>query len=162
MESECTTPEPLSQLLKDLIVGPDRRRGLGSYNKLRRSESIASDLIYSVSNFRIMPQKHVLLGMGLKTITNSRKAINILNKFGHSAGYDTVEEIETELSYIAASSNELTLSEIERSPYLNTGLAFNNFDRFIDTSTGKDTLHDTVGIVFQNIDSNICSALPTF
>jgi hypothetical protein len=34
---------------------------------------------------------------------------------------------------------------------LSTGLAYNNFDRFVDTATGKDALHDTVGIIFQNI-----------
>lgn len=26
-----------------------------------------------------------------------------------------------------------------------TGLAFDNYDHFVETSTGKDTLHDTVG-----------------
>lgn len=34
---------------------------------------------------------------------------------------------------------------------LRTGLAYNNFDRFVDTATGKDTFHDTVGITFQNV-----------
>ena len=30
-----------------------------------------------------------------------------------------------------------------------TGLAFDNYDRFVETLTGKDTLHDTVGIAYQ-------------
>ncbi|VVC93252.1 unnamed protein product [Leptidea sinapis] len=30
-----------------------------------------------------------------------------------------------------------------------THVAFDNFDRFVDTATGKDTLHDTVGIIYQ-------------
>jgi len=30
-------------------------------------------------------------------------------------------------------------------------LAFNNFGRLVDTTGGKDTLHDTVGIIIQNI-----------
>lgn len=30
-------------------------------------------------------------------------------------------------------------------------MAFDNFDRFTETSSGKDTLHDTVGIIYQNI-----------
>ena len=38
---------------------------------------------------------------------------------------------------------------MKRSPNLCTGLAFDNFDRFVETSTGKDTLHDTVCIVYQ-------------
>ena len=30
-----------------------------------------------------------------------------------------------------------------------TGLAFDNYDRFVETLTGKDTLHVTVGIAYQ-------------
>ncbi|CAB3999456.1 Hypothetical predicted protein, partial [Paramuricea clavata] len=30
-----------------------------------------------------------------------------------------------------------------------TGVAFDNFDRFVETLSGKDTLHDTVGIAYQ-------------
>ena len=32
---------------------------------------------------------------------------------------------------------------------LATGVAFDNFDRFVETLSGKDTLHDTVGIAYQ-------------
>ncbi|KAG8289857.1 hypothetical protein J6590_095773 [Homalodisca vitripennis] len=32
------------------------------------------------------------------------------------------------------------------------GMAFDNYDRFVDTKPGKDTLHDTVGIMYQNIN----------
>lgn len=28
-------------------------------------------------------------------------------------------------------------------------VAFDNYDRFVETITGKDTLHDTVGIIYQ-------------
>ncbi|KAG8330800.1 hypothetical protein J6590_054919 [Homalodisca vitripennis] len=37
-------------------------------------------------------------------------------------------------------------------------MAFDNYDRFVDTKTGKDTLHDTVGIMYQDIipkDDNV-------
>lgn len=37
---------------------------------------------------------------------------------------------------------------------MGTGVAFNNFDRFFDICTGKDTLHDTVAILYQNESSN--------
>ena len=39
-------------------------------------------------------------------------------------------------------------------PELGTGVAFDNFDRFVETLSGKDTLHDTVGIVYQTIRRN--------
>ena len=31
------------------------------------------------------------------------------------------------------------------------GLAFDNYDRFTETLSGKDTLHDTVGIAYQTV-----------
>lgn len=34
---------------------------------------------------------------------------------------------------------------------MRTNVAFDNFDRFVETSSGKNTLHDTVGIVYQNV-----------
>lgn len=35
-----------------------------------------------------------------------------------------------------------------------TGVAYDNFDRYEETKSGKDTLHDTVGIIYQNVDSS--------
>ncbi|CAH0396002.1 unnamed protein product [Bemisia tabaci] len=35
-----------------------------------------------------------------------------------------------------------------------TGVAFDNFDRFVDTASGKDTLHHTVGIAYQKISED--------
>ncbi|GFV74274.1 retrovirus-related Pol polyprotein from transposon 297 [Trichonephila clavipes] len=31
-------------------------------------------------------------------------------------------------------------------------VAFDNFDRVVETKSGKDTLHDTVGIIYQNVE----------
>ena len=36
------------------------------------------------------------------------------------------------------------------SPNLCTGLAFDNFDRSVETSSGKDTFDDTVCIAYQS------------
>ena len=36
-------------------------------------------------------------------------------------------------------------------PNLNTGNVFGNYDRYLETLTGKNTLHDTVGIVYQDV-----------
>lgn len=44
---------------------------------------------------------------------------------------------------------------ILRRPYLKTGIAFDNFDHFVEILNGKDTLHDTVGIIFQDIVQNL-------
>lgn len=43
---------------------------------------------------------------------------------------------------------------------LNTAVAFDNFDHFVETLDSKDTLHDTVGIIYQNCvqieDTSFC------
>ena len=35
-----------------------------------------------------------------------------------------------------------------------TGVAWDNFDRFVETKSGKDTLHDTVGVAYQVLDNS--------
>lgn len=42
--------------------------------------------------------------------------------------------------------------KIKKNPDLFTGVSYDNFDRFVETTKGKDTLHDTVGIIYQNFE----------
>lgn len=62
--------------------------------------------------------------------------------------------METEATYTSTSESQVCPEDIKKRRGLGTGLAYNNFDRFVDTNSGEDTLHlhDTVGIIFQNID----------
>lgn len=73
----------------------------------------------------------------------------MINKLGHCVSYHTVEELETELTFEATKSQRFTPNGMVLSKSLGTGLAWDNFDRFVDTGSGKDTLHDTVGIAYQ-------------
>ena len=36
-------------------------------------------------------------------------------------------------------------------PQCGTDVAWANFDRFVETDSGKDTMHDTIGIAYQTI-----------
>ena len=67
--------------------------------------SSAEDDLYKATNGKIKPAKH-LLGMGIKSLTGSRKVQETINHFGHCVGYHCTEEIETELAkkYIAGRS----------------------------------------------------------
>jgi hypothetical protein len=38
------------------------------------------------------------MGLGVKSLTGSRKVINILYRMGHSISYPTIEELETQLA----------------------------------------------------------------
>ncbi|GFX49059.1 hypothetical protein TNCV_786151 [Trichonephila clavipes] len=71
--------------------------------------------------------------------------INILNRLGHCCNYNALEELETEATISSVNHFKFALLS------LSTGVAFDNFDRYVDTLTGKHTLHDTVGIIYQNV-----------
>ena len=88
-----------------------------------------------------------MLGMAMKSLTGSRKVIDILNSYGYSVSM--VEEMETELTFAAANKEQLTPSGMVIAANLSTSVVFDNFDRFVETLSGKDTLHDTVGIAYQ-------------
>ncbi|GFX16734.1 hypothetical protein TNCV_4187091 [Trichonephila clavipes] len=95
INGEYTIPEKLDRFFKALIGGKDiRRRDVVNCHRL--SNSLASDAIYCVSNGTFKPSKHITLGMTVKSLTSSRKMINILNRLGHCCNNNTLEELETE------------------------------------------------------------------
>lgn len=96
-----------------------------------------------------------MLGITLKSLTSSRKIIDIINRYGHCISYQGIEELETETTYTSFEQSSLYPEMIKRNPDLFTGVAYDNFDRFVETINGKDTLHDTIGIIYQNIEANI-------
>ncbi|KAG5871727.1 hypothetical protein JTB14_004745 [Gonioctena quinquepunctata] len=91
----------------------------------------------------------------LKSLTSSRKVVDILNRYGHCTSYDAVEELETEATHTSPSRAGLCPKVINKTENMSVGIAYDNFDRFVDTRTGKDTLYDTVGIIYQNIDPTL-------
>ena len=162
IKGECTVPPLLNTFFENLVTTGDRHKNKEpiSENKKRRIESLAHDSIYAVSNGRIVPAKQILLALSMKALTGSRKVIDVLHRYGHSVSYSVVQGIETELIYSAMENSRLLPDGLQRLPYLNTGVAFDNFDLFVDTLSGKDTLHDTVGIVYQDVpDVKIQEAL---
>ncbi|GBP39646.1 hypothetical protein EVAR_25469_1 [Eumeta japonica] len=77
------------------------------------------------------------------------------NRYGYCINYNAIEELEIEATYTSTSRAGLRPEVINRTDNLSVGIAYDNFDRFVDTKTGKDTLHDTVWIIYQNIDSTL-------
>ena len=92
----------------------------------------------------------------MKSLTGSRKVIEVLNRLGHSISYSAVEEIETELTFEGTKENRLIPQQMTMDSEAGVGLAFDNFDRFVETLSGKDTLHDTVGIAYQISTKDQC------
>lgn len=110
--------------------------------------------MYATMNGNIKTSKHVCLGLTIKSLTNSKKIVDLLNRFGHCISYTALLELETEATLSLTNRAEVCPAEIKKKSYLSTGVAFDNYDRFVETLTGKDTLHDTVGIIYQNIDDS--------
>lgn len=95
-----------------------------------------------------------MLGMTLKSLTSSRKIIDIIHRYGHCISYPEIEELETEATYTSIKKSSLYPETIKKSSNLCTGVVYDNFDRFVEIRSGKDTLHNTVGIISQNVDLN--------
>ncbi|CAG9812927.1 unnamed protein product [Phaedon cochleariae] len=147
---ECDIPEILKTFYKTVLGGFNYHQRHASNLDLR-SETLSSDLIYATTRGRIKPAKQIELGIALKSLTNSKKVLNIMNKLGHCISYSVIEELETEAAYTSFNKSSLCPSNIIMKNDLHTGVAFDNFDRFVETTTEKETLHDTVGIIYQNI-----------
>ena len=77
--------------------------------------------------------------------------------------YNSMEKSETEMTYIAVQNNKEILLDINLE-YRNTYVAFDNFDRFFDMTSGKDTIQDAVRIMYhfpREEKGNPNSILPT-
>lgn len=99
-----------------------------------------------------MPAKQlVLLVLSMKAMTGSREVIEVLNRYDHCVSYSVVQEIETELIDSSVANSRLLTDGLNPLSFLITCVGFDNFDLFVNTLSGKETQHYTVGIVYQNI-----------
>lgn len=118
----------------------------------RKVMAMASDAVYNTSRGRVRPWQHTVLGLGLRTLTSSKLILCILNRLGHSLSYDEVKALETEFAFSAEANDRDAPDGVRLTLSLGTGLAWDNYDVSMDTMDGKDTLHATVGIFYQNED----------
>lgn len=58
---------------------------------------------------------------------------------------------ETECAYSLVEKSEIRPADVIPSADLDVSVAFDNQDRYVDTQSGKDSIHDTVGISIQDI-----------
>ena len=79
-----------------------------------------------------------------------------MNRLGHYNSYHTKEEIETEARFESTKNNLFTPSGMKLDPQCGTGVAWDKFDRSVEAVSGKDTLHDTVGIAYQTVITDLC------
>ena len=137
------TPDVLTQFLTHLVCSPDVRRGKSEIKQKR------VNIIYAATADLKVPKKHIQLGLVTKSLTGSKKLLNVLNRYGHSISYTATEEIETELTYKGTKENVLIPNDMKACENTSVGLAFDNYDHSAEMFSGKNTLHDTVGIAYQ-------------
>lgn len=83
MNGECKVPDILTDFYNILLSGGAYRRKKNPQCQ-RLSKSFSEDVIHAVWSGKMMPSKHIVLGLTLKGLTNSKKIINIINRYGHA------------------------------------------------------------------------------
>ena len=116
--------------------------------------SISQDTVYAATSGLKKPQKHLTVGLSLNSLTGSKKVVEMMCRLGHCASCHTIKEIENEMTIKAANSVKATPFGMSLNASTATGVAWDNFDRFVETKSGKDTLHDTVGITYQLLNNS--------
>ena len=149
-DGEGDPPEDLKLFFRTLYTGTPGDISSGERVD-RYIESAADDAVFCTTRGKIKPAKHITLGLTMKSLTGSKKVITILNRLGHCVSYSLAESIETDLATTISIKDDRTPEGITQQPGLATGLAWDNFDHNTETLSGGETLHDTVGICYQNI-----------
>ena len=106
LKGEVQVPDIVNKFFNNLICGRDIQWAK-SANKGRRVKSISEDAIFVVTSGLKKLSKHLQLGMAIKSLTCSRKVVDLLNRLGHCVSYSTIEEL-TELTFEATKEKRLT------------------------------------------------------
>ena len=93
-DPDRTPVKSFIKFLESLIYLEGHRKS-PSPNLARIVNSFAQDITGAVTRGKQIQKKQILLGLGLHSLTGSRKVIDIIHKLGHSISYNTVCEIET-------------------------------------------------------------------
>lgn len=125
IRGECELPQEMLGFFRTLLAGYNYRKSVSKKTD-RLTRSFVSDIIYSVTNGKILPSKSITLGSALKSLVSSKKVIKILHAYGHVCGYDVLQGLETEGTYTITKSGYLCPSEIKRKEGLRTATAFDN------------------------------------
>ena len=142
-------PYLLQSFFTTLLTGQKNTEDIPDSVK-RRIDSLSQDAIFCTSRGKVKPSKHLCVGLSIKSPTGSRKVVEILIHMGHSISYHTAESMETEVASDITEKGRLLPDILLNQIGLATGLAWNNYDELTETLSGKNTLHDTVGICYQN------------
>lgn len=92
-----TSPSLVEKFLQCLAAGPGIQ-SWKSHAKKQHIHSIEDDLMFATSYGHKISNKHMKLGLPMKSLTESSQVIQILSHYGHCTNYHMVEELEAELN----------------------------------------------------------------
>ena len=90
-----------------------------SARKERLLNSTSADVVYACSSGKLLPGKHMFLGVLLKSVTGSILVVN-LNRFGHYISNEKVHKIDIGMESSLTSSNSLCPDQIVKTQGLYT------------------------------------------
>ena len=124
-----------------------------SDSKQRLIDSYSADMIHSVTNGAVMTAKHVLLALGLHSITGMKEVVKINHRLGHCISYDKTCEIETALAEASLvrskQTNILPIIPIGEETVI-TYFWVDNFDICVESQKGGGSVNTTHMMAFQD------------
>ena len=144
----------LSCVLKDNEVSK-RQKG-NTENLSRLIDSFTADLVNAASKGKVITPKHYLVGLGIHNMTGQKTPVQIMNKLGHSIGYNKVCEIETSLAELAIHKSEefnvLPLLPSGEEEIVPTFYWVDNFDVKVEKQIGRSgSVNTTHLMAFQEV-----------
>ena len=79
--------------------------------------------MYACSGGKLLPGKHLSLGLTVKSITGNKNAVTLVNKFGHSASNEKIRCIDMGIESTISQQDTLLPGMFLRDPILCTALA---------------------------------------
>ena len=143
LAGEVKPPNSLKEFFTTLYGG--NSSGL-SARKERFVGSSAADVMYACSDEKFLPGKHLSLGLTVKSITGSKNAVTLLNKFGHCASNEKIRRIDIGIESTISQQDTLLPDQFLRDPNLCAALAWHNFDINISALSGVDSMYPTFGV----------------
>lgn len=103
---EGQVPEEVTSFLRTILYGVTSQ-SFESLECERKVDSLGQDLLYAMWHGKLKTSKHITLGLSMKSLTSSRKVVEILNKLGHTCSYTTIEELETAATHYSCRKKSL-------------------------------------------------------
>ena len=144
----------LSCVLKDNEVSKCQKGNTDNLSRL--IDSFSADLVNAVSKGKVITPKNYLVGLGIHNMTGQKTPVQIMNKLGHSIGYNKVCEIETSLAelaiHISEEFNVLPLSPTGKEEIVPTFYWVDNFDVKVEKQIGgSGSVNTTHPMAFQEV-----------